>query len=206
MGEKSPLRSHSFRLRPDQVEFLKSLPNAADFVRKAIDTAIIEASAVDVKEEKVIALSKKIAALRLQIIVLKEHAEYQRALRRIRKLEAFFKDEEEKILALYNAEKNLKIEGRNGLYFLRHPDNYSFCVRVSVEKPEKEKDFIKAEEKMLYEAWERGQQIIKNNFNELQRFKKEEQYLRRIIETYEKAIDHLKEQIQKLENDIIVIQ
>jgi chromosome segregation ATPase len=81
------LTLYSARLRPDQIAFLRGLPNASEWLRKVIDDARIRDSATSTSN-RVILLTQQIRELEQQIGFLAQNPSYLQAKERFNSAQA----------------------------------------------------------------------------------------------------------------------
>lgn len=76
------LRITSVRLEPNQIDFLKTLDNASEWIREAIDAKRLTEKD-ETKEAKTILLTKRIRNLNMELETLEQDYEFVRAKKRI---------------------------------------------------------------------------------------------------------------------------
>jgi len=98
---REALQLHSIRLRRGQITFLKTLQNASEWVRCAIDEKRMREPAAST-ENRVILLSQEIKDARNQVEALKMSANYLEAKREVQELQGQQESLEEPMVTLRN--------------------------------------------------------------------------------------------------------
>jgi len=189
MSEK--MVPYSIRLKTDQITFLRSIRNPSDFVRKALDQAILNSVSL---EDKVIPLTRKISALELQVTAIEGSVQYQKAKRGLPRLGQLIQRSYFALELLKKPEKWIVKE-----YFEPHK-NALTCMLICLEKPDIRVE-MHGTEKEAGLSEETSTQT--KRLNEL---KKEEEYFKKVIETYDQSILRIKDQIEELKKQVLVIQ
>jgi hypothetical protein len=99
------LALYSIRVRPDQLDFLKGLPNASEWIRRAIDEARVGEPAAS-SASRIIMLSQQIRDVSKQIEVLGSHPNYLEAKRELEQRERL-QYEMQTLSAMYEHPDNL---------------------------------------------------------------------------------------------------
>lgn len=115
--KRQTLTPYSARLTSDQVAFLKTLPNASEWLRKAIDEARVRDSATSTGN-RVILLAQQIRALEGQIAALEANSILTHAREELEKLRTIRKERERRLEALQ--------------VFVAHPENWSVTERTKL--------------------------------------------------------------------------
>ena len=108
--KRQTLTPYLARLTSDQVTFLRGLPNASEWLRKAIDEARVRESATSTGN-RVILLAQQIHALEDQIAVLEANSILTHAREELEKWRTITKERERRLEALQA--------------FIAHPENWS---------------------------------------------------------------------------------
>ena len=116
-SKREKLRSYSIRLREDQMSFLKSQPDPAEFLRGALDRAISEAEKTpETPEDQIIGLTKQVELVQAQIKALDEDPEFQEAEKTLMNLPELTEDFDDKKVRLTEAlERGMKRAESEGI-------------------------------------------------------------------------------------------
>jgi len=219
--KKEPFVAYSIRLRRDQAVFLKTVKDAAAFIREALDVAILAYSSKP-EEAQVLALNQRRNHLEKEIQRIKESEEYKDIMTRWSDESMIeFRERLEKYEKLHPLSRdmgNLKAEVAEPLadlqdyfagseagpteaepktelkqcYKIYHPSDPELYLKVDASTPE---EALREAERLIDQALEL----------DLER-KNEYEFLKKAKEAYEEQIRRLRKEIEELKAKIIVIQ
>jgi len=198
--KKELLVTYSVRLRKDQVGFLKNIKDAADFIRRALDAAILSYSTKP-EEHEILALNRRRIELQKQIEKIKQSEEYRSVMDQWSEMTEFRQrlEKYEKMHLLSQAVGKLRAETslfrreteESAEYKVFHPSNPALYITVKASTPDEA--IRKAEEEI-----EKGLDLEID-----MRTRKEYEFLKRTKQAYEEEIARLEKEIQEIKSKVI---
>jgi len=198
--KKEILVTYSVRLTRDQVAFLKNIKDAANFIRRALDAAILSYSTKS-EEHEILALNRRRIELQKQIEKIKQSEEYRSVMDQWSEMTEFRQrlEKYERMHLLSQAVGKLRAETslfrreteESAEYKVFHPSNPALYVTVKAST--------------LDEAIQKAEQEIEQGLDleiDMQT-KKEYEFLKKTKQAYEEEIARLEKEIQEIKSKVI---
>jgi len=198
--KKELLVTYSVRLTRDQLAFLKNIKDAADFIRRALDAAIL-AYSTKPKEHEILALNRRRIELQKQIEKIKQSEDYKSVMDQWKNMAESRQrlEKYEKMHLLSRAIGKLKAE----ISLFRRETEES--AEYKVFDPSNPALYITVKASTLDDAIQKAEQEIEEGLDleiDMQT-RKEYEFLKKTKQAYEEEIARLEKEIQETKSKVI---